>query len=131
MALTVHYEAEGEGRSGKEAVAAVVLNRAMDRKLTICGAVVEKNQFSWVRGKSKKCKNLLCLKDKIPQASLVKAKWYIDNAAYLKKRYGNVYFFHSKKVRPNWGKKHKKLGVIGGHVFYAENKKPRHLRIHF
>jgi len=49
------HEARGEGSEGMQAVHQVVLNRVKSRKYpnTICGVVLQKNQFSWTRDKRK------------------------------------------------------------------------------
>lgn len=54
LALTLYWEARGEGRHGMEAVGAVVLNRVADRRFpnTVCGVVYQGGekppcQFSW------------------------------------------------------------------------------------
>lgn len=55
MLWNLMHEARGEGTEGMLAVANVVANRVMSNKYpsTVCGVVLQKNQFSWTRDKAK------------------------------------------------------------------------------
>lgn len=50
---TIYYEARGDSKIGKKAVADVVLNRVKDKRFpnTICGVVYQPKQFSWTSRK--------------------------------------------------------------------------------
>ena len=55
MLWNLMHEARGEGTEGMLAVANVVANRVLSDKYpsTVCGVVLQKNQFSWTRDKTK------------------------------------------------------------------------------
>jgi len=52
LATSVYFESKGEPLAGQLAVAQVILNRAKQKRFggTICGAVLQPGQFSFVRG---------------------------------------------------------------------------------
>ena len=55
MLWNLMHEARGEGTEGMQAVAAVVANRVLSSKYpnTICGVILQKNQFSWTQDRAK------------------------------------------------------------------------------
>lgn len=115
LALTVFYEARGEPEKGMYAVAEVVVNRANERNLTICEAVQEKDQFSWIRRWDGKIPNE---KPGWSKAVLI-AHTTLDTGGH--NITNGATYFHSKRVkRPKW--KAVYAITIGNHVFYKSTR---------
>lgn len=109
LVKNVYYEARGEPKDGKQAVASVTLNRA-DYIGSLCKTVYQPKQFSWTKRPSK-------VKG-TDQEWLASAE---AAAAAVKGRNTKATHYHTLKVKPVWRKKLKKVAVIGNHVFYAKN----------
>ena len=111
LAKNIYYEAQGESKAGKLAVAKVTLNRVASPKFpeTVCEVVYQKYQFSWTKGHKRKIVDSSAWRE-----SLELAKHAIDT----KLTYLNLpaLYFHNATVSPNWGKK--RVAKIGGHYFY-------------
>jgi spore germination cell wall hydrolase CwlJ-like protein len=107
LVKNVYYEARGESKLGKEAVAIVTLNRVRhpDYPKSICGVVYQKKQFSWTIKPSKAKINAKDWQDSINAAVI----------AYNSKGFEATHY-HNFTVRPNWGLK--RVAVIGNHIFY-------------
>lgn len=108
LIYNVYYEARGESRKGKLAVALVTLNRA-DKSKSICKTVFEPYQFSWTIRPSK--------------AKINKKDWAASKEAAIQAYFNrdilgvfNATHYHNHTVKPNWGLR--KLRVIGNHIFY-------------
>lgn len=109
LTYNIYYEARGESRKGKLAVALVTLNRA-DKSKNICKTVFEPYQFSWTI--------------KPPKTRINKAEWRASKEAAIeayfnRKILGNfkATHYHNFTVKPNWGLR--KVAVIGNHIFYS------------
>lgn len=111
LAKNVYYEARGEPRNGKLAVALVTLNRVNHKQYpkTVCGVVYQKNQFSWTR-KYSKIRNDKQWAD----AKEIALAAYMDRDILGK---FTATHFHAKYVNPKWSLR--KIAIIGQHIFYV------------
>jgi hypothetical protein len=116
IAITILAEARGEKQSGMYAVAAVIAQRAFERKRTPTEVCLKKWQFSCWNGKSlKSLEHLL----KVPQADY--ALGLAKNIKLLSRDYvgfANHYHATWMKKKPYWAKGKKPVKVIGQHAFY-------------
>lgn len=117
LALSMYWEARGEGNKGMTGVGWVVLNRLRSPHFpnNVCAVVFDGGekppcQFSWwCDGKSDRPRD--------------KRSWDIalDLAAKLltdppRDPTKGALFFHSNKIRPDW--KRRKTAHFGGHIYY-------------
>ena len=114
LAGAIYFEARGEPLAGQLAVAEVVVNRAASGRFpaSYCGVVMQKSQFSFVRG------------GRIPAAPTGSALYQRARAiAQIAHRdlwssaAKDAQFFHATYVSPGWNGK-KMAARIGNHVFY-------------
>jgi N-acetylmuramoyl-L-alanine amidase len=115
LAKNIYFEARGEPRAGKLAVAQVTLNRVKSTKYrnTICGVVYEKKQFSWTATYNKKhIKNYEAWIDAIAIAQET-----LENGKALKNF--PALFFHNHTIKPKWASQKRKVAKIGNHTFYV------------
>ena len=112
LAGAVYFESRGESLPGQLAVAHVVINRAQSGRFpkSLCGVVLQKSQFSFVRG------------GRMP-AIRKGAQW--DNAVAIaqiarddswKNHAPGALFFHARYVSPGWRKT--RIAQIDNHIFY-------------
>ena len=116
IAIAIYFEARGESIEGQQMVAATIINRINHPQFpdTACGVVKQRKQFSFYSdGRSDKPTE--------PEAYLTASR--IASEA-LKEGVVNEtsLYFHSTAVQPIWRHKLKRIGKIGNHVFYADNK---------
>lgn len=113
LASAVYFEAKGESLAGQLAVARVVLARANSGRFpsTLCGVVLQKGQFSFVRGAS------------LPPVQTSSQHWRnavaISNIALensWKSPVEGALFFHARHVSPGW--RLTRLGSVDNHIFY-------------
>ena len=111
VAATILAEARGEGESGMYAVACVIQQRAIDRKINAEKVCLQKYQFS--------CNN------KVVQLNLLKtpqAEYALSLADSLEKLdlsfVKNSNHYHTKDISPSWKKGKKPVITIGNHIFY-------------
>ena len=116
VAITILAEARGEGNAGMYAVAAVIAQRAFERKQTPEDVCLARYQFSCWNGK--KLKDLEYLL-KTPQAkyALLLAKT-VKHLSRQYVGYANHYHATWMKKKPYWAKGKKPVKVIGQHAFY-------------
>lgn len=117
MALTMYWEARGEGREGMIAVGSVVMNRIADEQFPddTCSVIREGGetapcQFSWwCDGQSDR-----------PTQDEVWAESREIAREVLTRRPGDptkgALYFHHESIDPPWEKK--RTATIGGHIFY-------------
>jgi spore germination cell wall hydrolase CwlJ-like protein len=117
LANAVYFEARGESLQGQLAVAEVVLNRAASGQYpaTLCGVVVQRSQFSFVR------------RGRIPQADRASDAW--RRAVAVAKIAGermmprllpaSCLWYHASYVSPRWGRRLAQSARIGLHIFYS------------
>jgi len=115
VAITILAEARSEGDRGMGAVAAVIAQRAIDRKQTWEKVCLAKWQFSCWNGK--KISDLDHLLD-VPQAEmaiyLAKNMHRIDRS-----KIGNANHYYADYIKaPYWAKGEKPVAKIGRHNFY-------------
>lgn len=115
LANAVYFEARGESLEGQLAVAEVVMNRARSGRYpaTWCGVVVQRAQFSFVRG------------GVIPAADRSSEAWRravaiarIAQRGQTRMLAPNVLWYHANYVAPAWGRRLSRSSVIGAHIFY-------------
>ncbi len=115
LANAVYFEARGETLEGQLAVAEVVMNRARSGRYpaTWCGVVVQRSQFSFVRG------------GVIPAANRSSEAWRravaiarIAQSGTTRMLAPNVLWYHANYVRPAWGRRLARSAVVGAHIFY-------------
>jgi len=115
VALTILAEARGEGEAGMTSVACVILQRSIERGITMREVCLQKLQFSCWNGKS--YQDLAPLL-RTPQAR--HALWLEANPDRLDldvMKHCNHY--HADWIQmPYWAKGEKPLLKIGRHIFY-------------
>jgi spore germination cell wall hydrolase CwlJ-like protein len=119
LARNVYFEAAGEPRNGKIAVAEVTMNRVKSNQFprSVCAVVNQKIrgtcQFSWVcEGKKTVYRNSDAWKDSVKIA---------ENILISKHHYGiigSAKYFHADYVDPAWAANKKLIRKIGNHIFY-------------
>ena len=115
IAITILAEARGEGHGGMYAVAAVIAQRAFERKRTPTEICLKPYQFScWNGKKLKDLEHLL----KVPQAKYAIA--LAKNIKLLSRDFvGYANHYHNNKIKtPYWAKGKKPVKTIGNHIFY-------------
>lgn len=119
LTQAVYYEARGEGQSGMEAVAQVVVNRVRhpDFPNTICGVVYQGVsrgrgcQFSFVCDGSMRRRSEAELWDRSRSVAVRAIEGRLDSPV------GTSTFFHATRIAPNW-RGLQRMATIGRHVFY-------------
>lgn len=127
IATTLVAEAGGEGKTGMQAVANVLQNRAKRRGTTPATEALKRKQFSMWNSHTVSGKSIKYVMDiyKVKESPL----W--PHAVYLAKNIaglrdvtgGATHYYNPKKVKPAWGKgapTWKSTGTIGNHTFGRE-----------
>ena len=113
LAAGIYFESKGEPLLGQLAVGEVIANRARSGRFpsTYCGVLLQRGQFSFVRGKSwpRIPKASRSWKTAVAVAKIVDQDLKDSSAS-------DALFFHAKRVRPGW--KMKRVASIGNHIFY-------------
>jgi len=112
LAEAIYFEAAGSAES-RAAVAHVILNRAEDPSFPrgVCGVVRDGCQFSYrCSGRS------LALSDPKKRSGALKTAEAVLTGAPDPTR--GALFFHSARAKPGWFNSRKRVGEIGGNVFY-------------
>lgn len=119
LALTMYWEAKGEGRTGMLAVASVVLNRVAHRSFpdSVCGVVKQGGeappcQFSWwCDGRSDQPTDprVWALAEALAHDALTRRPPDYTEGAL---------FFHNDRISYPWLRKRQRTVQIGRHVFY-------------
>ena len=119
LANNIYFEAGGEPRAGKIAVAEVTMNRVKSKKYprTVCAVVNQRIkgtcQFSWVcQNKKKIYRNSAAWKESIKIAENI----LISNIKYG--IIGSAMYFHADYVDPEWSNNKRLIKKIGNHIFY-------------
>jgi len=109
LAWAINDEARGEPAKGQKAVYDVIKHRMEARNLTACEVVKQPKQFSgYRRGMKLEADEAMLQRLK----EVRKMPPVVPNASY----------FHSKKAKPLWAAKMKKVLTVGLHVFYMQPK---------
>jgi len=123
LAMNIYHEARGEPIAGQYAVAEVTLNRTHSRSFpsTVCKVVYQKHwntqrkesiyAFSWVGQTVTTNFNSAAWRQAVRIARNVLTG---DRIPTL---HGALYY-HSVDVKPEWARRHKRLAIIGRHIFY-------------
>lgn len=131
LTANIFMEARGEDHKGMKAVADVTLNRVKHSAFpkSICGVVLQPQQFSWVKG-DKRSKKVLNNDLKGFKAEDIAAYQKAESLAVeaLSEGYKpllprSVVSFHNRTVLPDWAGKMKKYATIGSHSFYSFKRK--------
>lgn len=111
MMCNCHHETEGESAEGKLAVGKVVMTRVgmSSYPNSVCGVIYQHAQFSWTMSAKKRS-------ERISGASYKNCYPSVTQALRFRGHYAS--HFHTPRVHPSWARKCKKLGKIGGHIFY-------------
>lgn len=104
----VYNEARSEPFYGQALVARVTLNRAAKMSKSICKTVYQPYQFSWTIKKPKTARN----------SAAYAVAWH---AAYYAQTINlpNIFYYHTKAVKPYWSKKFPRQFTYGAHIFYS------------
>jgi spore germination cell wall hydrolase CwlJ-like protein len=128
VACTILAEARGETEVGMYAVAAVIAQRALNRKKHPVDICLQRKQFSCWNNKSLDAYNHLL---HIPQAEyalkvarLVNQGYETNNLYIQRQLYGYADHYHAKGVKPYWIKGQTPVKTFGNHIFYRLNKNP-------
>ena len=118
LADNIYYEADGESKRGKIAVALVTLNRVKDDNYpkTICGVVKQKVKstchFSWV------CGHTLKFNKKRYNESKKIAEMVYKNRNLIYDITNGATLYHANYITPYWSSSYKVSATIGRHIFY-------------
>lgn len=123
LASAIYFEARGEDRPGRLAVAQVILNRVKDPDYpkTICGVVYQN-----ARNQNRCQFSFAC--DGVADRITDKGSW-IDamkiartalnkDGGVLVAELDKAMYFHTVSVTPAWARNMKRTDVIGRHIFY-------------
>lgn len=124
LQANIYFEAGNQSEKGKEAIAAVTMNRTRLRNYppTICGVVYQRSQFSWTR-----------LRNHTPNLKnvLESRQWLASREVAVRALSGRMEdvtdgatHYHATYVNPSWGHARRMLrvAIIGAHIFYTDTK---------
>lgn len=113
IAMTIFMESAGEPTAGKEAVATVIHNRAIQRKLTPEDVCMEERQFTcWNNPKKLRAFDGEEWETSMKLAKLIVTKRFKPKATW-------DHFYNPKNAKPTWRKKLRNVERIGNHIFGA------------
>ena len=113
LATAIYFESKSEPLAGQLAVGEVLANRVKSGRFasSYCGVVLQRGQFSFVRGHA------------LPSVSRSGLQWKnaVAIATIVDQRMMNsaaprALFFHAKRVSPAWHAT--RVATIGNHIFY-------------
>ena len=117
LARAVYQEANTQGKRGKEAVIAVIVNRAIKLQKHVCEVVRQPSQFSWVKHTT----NVTKLTDD-KEAEKFVLKMIAKTARTGYNSFSGVeYFYAHKQGKPAWASKMSCVR-IEDHTFCGEKK---------
>lgn len=117
LARAVYQEANTQGWRGREAVMAVIVNRAIKQHKHVCDVVRQPFQFSWVKHDT----NIAKLTDsKESERFVLNVVAKTARSGYNNFR-GVDYFYAHKQGKPSWANK-MSCSRIGDHTFCGEKK---------
>lgn len=123
LAMNIYHEARGEPIAGQYAVAEVTLNRTHSPEFpsSVCQVVYQKHwnphrkeivyAFSWTG---------MSLTTKFNSAAWRQAR-EIARTVLTHGRQTTLHgalYYHNTNVKPAWARRHKRLAIIGRHIFY-------------
>ncbi|WP_424931814.1 cell wall hydrolase [Amaricoccus macauensis] len=114
LAEAIYFEARGESRTSREAVAHVIVNRAESEDFpdTICGVVNQGCQFSY------NCDGLpeTLTHRESREAAFELAENVLDGST--EDPTGGALFYHGSHMTPYWAAAFETTGIVGAHTFY-------------
>ena len=112
LAGAVYFESRGESLPGQLAVAHVVINRAQSGRFpkSLCGVVLQKSQFSFVRGG-----RMPAIRQGTQWNNAVAIAQIARDGSWKNHAPGAL-FFHARYVSPGWRKT--RIAQIDNHIFY-------------
>ena len=113
LVANIYHEARGEDDLGQAAVAWVTLNRVLSPHYpdTICGVVLQPDQFSWFSdGKSDRMTDLQAIQKAVDIALAISRGKIKDPTG------GSMHYFAHKKVKPAWAEGGFRF-ILGQHTF--------------
>ena len=138
LAVGLYHEARGESELGQIAVAQVILNRVASRKYpdTVCGVVFENQhrrnacQFSFAcDGRSDQPRDMPVFERLSALAEAVMCHSdcapHVNRESPLARLPGGLRrasHYHTTQVSPGWGRRIRKIGRIGAHIFYVSDR---------
>lgn len=130
LALNDYWEARGETKAGRVAVAKVVLNRVRDARYPadICDVVTENKtghpracQFSWhCDGRSDKPEEEAAWRQ-----SLLLAAAVLYSGEAIEDPSEGALWYHALSVTPDWSETLEVALTLGNHIFYRDPAGPR------
>ena len=117
LARAVYQEANTQGERGKEAVMAVIVNRAIKQHKHVCNVVKQPYQFSWV----KRGTNVSKITDSKESEKFVLSVVAKTARTGYNSCNGIQYFYAHKQVRPVWANNMYCMR-IEDHTFCGEKK---------
>ena len=118
LARAVYQEANTQGERGREAVIAVIVNRAIKQQKHVCDVVRQPFQFSWVKHGMKVVAKLT--ESKEAEKFVLKVVAKTAQSGYNNFR-GVEYFYAHKQGKPTWANKMSCMR-IEDHTFCGEKK---------
>ena len=115
LARAVYQEANTQGEHGREAVIAVIVNRAIEQQKHVCDVVRQPSQFSWVKNGTNVAK---LTDDKEAEKFVLKVVAKTVRTGYNSFR-GVDYFYAHKQGKPLWANKMSCVR-IDDHTFCGE-----------
>ena len=114
------FESFTESRAGIEAVASVVVNRALKEKISYCSVIFAPKQFSYRnRLKNKELMDTAKFKDHPKFKTIQNIAYSIVINNFKTTLPSNVLHYASHRIQPNWTRNLINHKRIGEHVFYA------------
>ena len=117
LARAVYQEANTQGERGREAVLAVIVNRAIEQHKHVCAIVKQPSQFYWVRNGTNVAK---LTESKESEKFVLKVVADTARTGYNSFR-GVEYFYAHKKGKPVWANK-MICSRIEDHTFCGEKR---------
>ena len=119
LTAALYYEARGEGQSGMEAVAQVIVNRVRHPSFpkSLCGVIYQGAgkgrgcQFSFACDGSMRRRSETALWDRARAVAERAMEGRVSHTV------GNSTFFHATRISPNW-RGLTRVATVGRHVFY-------------
>ena len=114
LAAGVYFESKSEPLAGQLAVGQVIANRANSKgrfPSSYCGVLMQRGQFSFIRGGRWPAVN----KGGQQWKNAVAIARIVDNDLH-DSSVGKALFFHAKRVSPRW--RLTRVASVGNHVFY-------------
>ena len=117
LARAVYQEASTQGKRGREAVLAVIVNRAIAQQKHVCEIIKQPSQFSWVKHGTNVAK---LTESKEAEKFVLSVVAKTARTGYISFN-GVQYFYAHKKGEPVWANK-MICNRIEDHTFCLEKK---------